>query len=133
MDSIPLHGFRLSIKTSIYHSINVVQRGCEGVVVCILQEWAFVLQWPILLFLRAPSSRILSSPLTSPFLAIDPWSGVIFLASGHLFHFAQGLLGILQLQVFTGFPVTLVYTLAFFLWELVPKRGFREYLIREVS
>ena len=107
----------------------MAQRGREGVVVCILWEWAFVLKWSILLFLQAPGS--LSSPLVLPFLAIDPWFGVILITSGRLFRFTQGLLGILQLQVFMGFPVKLIYTPSFFLLELIPKQ--EEYPILEVS
>ena len=111
----------------------MVQRGSEGVIVRIFWEWDLGLHWPILLFLRAPSPLILSSPLVLPFLAIDPLPKVILLTNDRPFRFTQGLLGILQLQVFMGFPVKLVYALTLFLVELIPKQGLMEHPIHEVS
>ena len=102
-------------------------------VVGILQELPFALQGPIFLFLWAPGSLILSSPFVLPILAIDSRPAVILLTSCHSFCSTQGLLGILQLQVFVGFHVELVYTLTFLLLELIPERGLGEHPIRKVS
>ena len=111
----------------------MVQRGSEGVVVSIFWEWDLGLHWPILLFLRAPSPLILSSPLVLPFLAIDPLPKVILLTNDRLFRFTQGLLGILQLQVFMSFPTKLIDNSTFYLLELILKRGLEEYPICDVS
>ena len=102
-------------------------------VVRVLLEWTFVLQWPALLFLQTLCSLILSTLLVMSILAIDPHPGVILLTSSHSFYFTQSFIGILQLQVLTSCPVKLVYALTFFLLELIPKQGFVEHPIREVS
>ena len=96
-DSVSLHGLKWSIEISFRYSINVVQRGCEGMVVGILWEWPFVLQWLIFLFIWASSLLIFSSPLVLPLLAIDPCSAVVLFTSCRSFCFTHGLLGILQL------------------------------------
>ena len=127
MDSVSLHGLRWSIEISVRYSIDVVQRGHVGMVTGILWELPFVFLWPIFLFLQAPGSLILSSHIVLPLFAID------LCTSYHFFCFTQGLLEILQLQVFAGFPIELVYALAFFLLELVLKRGLKEHPIHKVS
>ena len=102
-------------------------------VVGIFWEWAFVFHWPIFLLLRAPSLLVFSSHLVLPLLALDSRPGVIFLISCHSFYFAQGLLGIFQLQVFVGFLVELVYTLTFLLLELILEQGLGKYPISKVT
>ena len=129
---VPLHRFGQLIEISVRYSIDVVQRGCEGMVIGIFREWSFVFYWPIFLLLWTPSLLVISSPLVLPLLAFDSRPKVIFLVSLHSC-FAQGLLGIFQLHVLTRFHVELVYTSTFLLLELVLEWGLGEHVICKVS
>ena len=68
------------------------------------------------------SGSWLAYPLISfcpAFLAVDLRPRAVLLTSCLSLYFTQGLLVILQFQVFAGFPIELVYAPAFLLLELV--------------
>ena len=107
-DPIPLHGFRWSIEILVHYNIDVVQQGHKGMVVGIFWEWPFCFPLVLFLLLWGPSQLVLSFSLVLPLLALDSRPEVVLLISCHSFYFAQGLLGIFQLQVLADFPIELI-------------------------
>ena len=105
------------------YSIDVVQCGWDGMVVGILLEWPLLSKGSFFCFFRLLACLSFRLLLSCPFLTIDPRVGVVFLTNCHSFYFTQGLLRILQLQIFASFPIELVYAPAFLLLDLVPERG----------
>ena len=69
------------LEVAVHYNIDVVQRGCEGMVVGIFWKWPFVFHWPIFLLLQAPSLLVLSLPLVLALLSLNPHSGVVLLVS----------------------------------------------------
>ena len=75
-EPVPPHGFKWPIEISIHYSVDMVQQGREGMVVCIFWEWPFVFHWPVFCFFE------LLARLSSPLLLSCPfWPLTVVLGS----------------------------------------------------